>query len=414
MKVLHLTPAISNQTFSKLNVKSSGLGYMVYDIVTSIAKNTSITVDLVFIKGHLKDFTHANVHFIESSYIQYIRHFSFLYCSTLFQLLKKYGNSFKSIRDCLYYFIISGYLQYVIKSGKYDLVHIHGCEFYIDYITKICKNLKVKYVVTLHGLNSFDSSVRINEERKKYERDFLHRGMQEKLYLTFVSTGCLNRACSFLKVKNVSTFNVVLNGTVSSILFQHTDIRKLYSIPKDSFIILYVENISLRKNQKKFIEAFSFMDIKERENIYILLLGRDADPPIKDFIIEKSLEKQVIYCGFIEKEKIYNYYMQSNAVALISDSEGFGLSLIEGMMHGLPSLMVEDMDAFADLYNNEAIVAIKSRNNDEIIQGIKKLKNTHWDNHFISDFAKRFSLEKMAENYINLYHSIIKKANKSV
>lgn len=408
MKILHLTPAISNQTFSKLNFKSSGLGYMVYDIVTSIAQNSSITVDLLFLKGKLEDFTHANVHFIGSSYIQYIKHFSLLYLMTLFRLLYKYGNSLKSIRDCFYYFIISGYLQYIIKSNGYDLVHIHGCEFYIDYITKICKNLEIKYVVTLHGLNSFDSSVRISEERKKYERDFLHRGMQEKLYLTFVSTGCLNRACSFLKVKDVPTFSVVLNGTVSNIQTQYTDIRKLYSLPKDSFIILYVGNISPRKNQKKFIEAFSLMNIKERENIYILLLGRDNNnPPIKDFIIKKSSEKQVIYCGFIEKEKIHNYYKQSNAVALISDSEGFGLSLIEGMMHGLPSLMVKDMDAFADLYNSRAIIAINSRNNDEIIQGIKKLKNTHWDNHFISDFAKCFSLEKMAENYISLYQSII-------
>lgn len=412
MKVLHLTPAISNQAFGKLNSKSSGLGYMVYDIATSIAQNSLIIVDLLYLKGKLEDFTHANVHFIGSSYVHYVKHFSFIYLRTLFRLLKKYGHSFKSIRDCFYYFIISGYLQYVIKSGGYDLVHIHGCEYYLDYIINICKKLGIKCVVTLHGLNSFDSSIRISEERKKYERDFLYCGMQEKLHLTFVSSGCLNRVCEFLKVKNVPTFNVVLNGTCLNKHTKYIDIRKLYALPKESFIVLYVGNISSNKNQKRFVKAFNSMNIKEKDKIYILLLGRDDDnDSIKRYIIEEKLEKQIIYCGFIEKGVINNYYKQSNAVALISESEGFGLSLIEGMMNGIPGLMVEDMDAFTDLYNKDSIIAIKSRNKNDIIQGIKMLVNTPWNHNIISDFAKRFSLEEMSANYINLYCSIIESGN---
>ena len=352
MKILHLTPAISCQIVSRLNTKSSGLGYMVYDIVTSIAQIPSVKVDLLFFKGRLNDFTQAKVHFVKTSYSLYLRHFSIIYAFITFRLLKKYGRSLKSIRDCIYYFLISGYLRHVIKSGEYDLVHIHGCGFYIDYITAICEKLGIKYVVTLHGLNSFDASVRISAERKKYERDFLYHAMQKKLYITFVSTGCLKRVCNSLRVKKVSTFSVVLNGCASAHQIEYVDIRKQYSLPIDSFIILYVGNISLRKNQKRFVQVFDSISVKEREKVYVLLLGRDnINNSIKDYIREKSLERQVIYCGFIEKEKIDNYYNQSNAIALISGSEGFGLSLIEGMMHGLPGLMVEDMDAFADLYD---------------------------------------------------------------
>lgn len=411
MKILYLTPAISSRTVSNLNAKSSGFGYMVYDIVTSIARIPSVKVNLLLFKGRLNDCTHAKVHFVRTSYSLYLRHFSFICCAIAFRLLKKYGRSFKSIRDCIYYFVISGYLRYVIKSGDYDLVHIHGCGYYIDYITTICERLRIKYIVTLHGLNSFDASIRISADRKKYERDFLYHAMRKNLYITFVSTGCLRRVCNFLRVKNVSTFSVVLNGCASAYQTEYVDIRSRYSLPIDSFIILYVGNISLNKNQKKIIQAFDSMSVKEREKVYVLLLGRDdTNNSIKDYIREKSLERQIIYCGFIEKEKIDNYYNQSNAVALISDSEGFGLSLIEGMMHGLPGLMVEDMDAFADLYNEKCIVAIKSRTNNDIAQGIRLLMNTPWDSQFIADFAKRFSLEKMAEDYINLYYSVIGKS----
>lgn len=80
-----------------------------------------------------------------------------------------------------------------------------------------------------------------------------------------------------------------------------------------------------------------------------------------------------IECGYVDKEYMPLYYKQANAIALLSVSEGFGLSLIEGMHYGLPCISFDDIDAFEDIYDERAMVGVNSHENESVAKGLETL-----------------------------------------
>ena len=83
----------------------------------------------------------------------------------------KYKQSFKMRLRSLYVFASIGQVESMMK--QYDIVHIHGCSELTDAVIKACRRQKVPFLVTLHGLNSFEQAIKQNEELRKYERIFL-------------------------------------------------------------------------------------------------------------------------------------------------------------------------------------------------------------------------------------------------
>lgn len=187
-------------------------------------------------------------------------------------------------------------------------------------------------------------------------------------------------------------------------------IREKYSIPDEAKVVLYVGNISRNKNQLQMVEAFSHLPSYVASNVWVLFCGaaNDASVILQDAIEKVPYAEHLICCGGVPKEDMPQYYQEADAVALLSFSEGFGLSLIEGMYFGLPCMMFADMEAFCDIYDECAVVAIGNRDTATVTFALQKLLETHWDAHQIRTFSRRFCCDKMAENYMMAYNSVLK------
>lgn len=187
-------------------------------------------------------------------------------------------------------------------------------------------------------------------------------------------------------------------------------IREQYNIPQDCKILLYVGNINENKNQRQMVEVFELLPQELQEVTYILFCG-GISPDNRDslgmLISSQPYSDHLILCGAVEKHKMPYYYMAADAVVLLSHCEGFGLSLIEGMHFGLPCAMFTDMDAFEDIFDKCAVVAIESRKNSSVSNGIKELLTLRWDKKAITDYSHKFESSAMAQEYIELYKSII-------
>lgn len=176
----------------------------------------------------------------------------------------------------------------------------------------------------------------------------------------------------------------------------------IYDIPNDSKIVLYVGNIGVRKNQRQLIESFDLMPREICEKTYVLFLGNDqGTDTVNEAISNSRYASHFLLCGSIDKEVVSDYYKQGNAVVLISRSEGFGLSLIEGMHFGLPCMTFADVDAYEDIYSEYAVVGVEDKSNIAVAQGLQKLLTIQWDKERIKLHSKKFELDKMGENYIN-------------
>lgn len=100
--------------------------------------------------------------------------------------------------------------------------------------------------------------------------------------------------------------------------------------------------------------------------------------------------------------------------ALVSIDEGFGLSFIEGFKHGLPAVSFSDLDAIPDIYDPKVMILADERTDKCLAKAIEKLCHINWDCSYIKDYAKKFSYEKMADNYRSIYRDILNEEKKYV
>lgn len=404
-----LTTYVSLPTRPEFSRNMTGFGYMVYDISNSVGQKAN--VDLLASDSVGDAFQDNNVHFIRRKYIDIVLNiFRCVSPRILFSLLRKYKLRKGTALRLLYYWLISGYYSKVIKKGGYDIVHMHSCNLCNEFWIKVCERHKKKYLITLHALNSFSETVKLEPGGKQYERDFFMRVNEGKVNVSVISTGMKRMIESLNGSNKCDNINVVCNSfkDYAKMGFpKAANVRKLYGIPDNAYIILYAGNISENKNQKQLVDAFDLIDDTLRDNIYVLFCGKyNNDYPFEKMVHSSKYSNHFILCGQIDREEMPAYFEAANSVVLLSVSEGFGLSLIEGMSYGKPCLTFTDIDAFDDIYNSCAMIGVKSRNNEDLSNGIGKLINTNWDSNSIIEYSKRFNSSHMADNYIEVYKNL--------
>lgn len=204
----------------------------------------------------------------------------------------------------------------------------------------------------------------------------------------------------------MNNFRVILNGCSINVLEVNRNIRHDYGIADDDFLLVFIGNVGPRKNQKQVVEAYSYLQLEEQQKLKVLFVGGGEDELLKSFIKYKGLQNNLIVCGSQPKKNIHNFYHAADATILTSLSEGFGLSVIEGMVYGLPCLMFADLPAVADLYDERAMVTIQTHSDKDVAAGIHTLMNKAWNKEWIKEYAKHFSFENMANNYDAFYKDI--------
>lgn len=407
MKILMISPYVTLLERPEFRRNETGFGYMVYDIAKAVGKIEK--VDVLCTDSLGDRFEDDEVTFLKRSFVSYLSNIR--YCLPICYVnsfLKCYSMQKATFLRVLFYWFTTGFLSSLIKNNKYDIVHIHGCGFATELWMQVCKDNNQKYVVTLHGLNSFSDTVKLEAAGKKYERDFLQRVVNGEIPITVISTGMKRLIEKTYNVENCINICVVCNSFAFNYEnVRKQDIRSIYGIPQDAFIILYVGNISENKNQKQMIKAFSLLPERLQKATYILFCGRPNEScKLEQMIAKQAYRDHLILCGNVDKKNMPDYYLQANGVALLSYTEGFGLSLIEGMHFGVTGMMFDDMDAFEDIYDPCAMVAIGDRENTTVARGLEKLLEYSWDSEVIKTYACKFESGAMAKNYIGVYNEI--------
>lgn len=211
MKILMITPYVTINSRKEFTRNKTGFGYMVMDIARAVAKTEEVDVLATDTRG--ETFEHEGVHFLSRSLMRYVSAiFSCLSLSALIKLRKEYWLANASLIRLVYYWLMSGYLKRIIKKGNYDVVHIHGCSFSTELWLQVCKNCGQKYVVTLHGLNSFSDTVKLEPAGKQYERDFLKRVIDGEIPITVISTGMKKLIEKTYNAPNCKNITVVCNS----------------------------------------------------------------------------------------------------------------------------------------------------------------------------------------------------------
>lgn len=404
MKILFIGGYISVDDDPDFSKVKSGFGYMVMTIARAVAKK-GIDVDLFTSMVFHEKKVIEEVTCIPWSKKDFVKNIKLKDILSAIKFFLRYPSFSKSAVWSFFHILSAGYLRRIVPN--YDMVHMHGISAHTNAVVSVCRELKVPVLVTAHGLNSFSDTVKMLPIYKKFEKDFFRESLKRLTPVSFISSGDMNTVLTYLKCSKHDTFYMVSNGTPMREIPPTVDIRKLYGISENDFLFLFVGNISLNKNQRQVVEAFDLLSQTEKKITKVIFCGGQMDGGVVVSLIqEKHLENSLIYAGVISNTDIHNFYSAADATILPSLSEGFGLSIIEGYVFGKPALAFKDMSAIQELYSEDAMICPEDRQTTSLADGMSRMINKEWNSDRIKALSQQFTVDGMANKYIELYHRL--------
>lgn len=198
---------------------------------------------------------------------------------------------------------------------------------------------------------------------------------------------------------------VTYEGIGENLPVNHKNVPLPVSVKK---YFLYVGNAYPHKNLERLIEAFKLV-LSDDQDISLVLVGKEDYfyRNLRKKVKVLSMEKQVVFTGFISEETLISYY--NNAIATIVPSlmEGFGLPGLEAMRAGC-LVLASDIPSLKEIYAGGAVyfdpLAVDSMHATirEVLKDSKKFQP-----YIIKgrERVKFFSWRKMAEQTLKIYES---------
>jgi glycosyltransferase involved in cell wall biosynthesis len=137
--------------------------------------------------------------------------------------------------------------------------------------------------------------------------------------------------------------------------------------------ILFVGNMTPRKNLSRVLEAFAWLHRHRRIEEKLVIVG----PRILDsssflsMLRELQLEKEVICTGYLNQEELPDFYSAAEAFVFPSVYEAFGLPTLEAMACGTP-VIASNRPAFPEVAG-EAALLVDPEDWDAIANAIERV-----------------------------------------
>ena len=173
-----------------------------------------------------------------------------------------------------------------------------------------------------------------------------------------------------------------------------------------NFNIIAVGRLAKVKGFDVLIKALSKVDFDFKMRI----IGEgELKKELEDLIQNLNLQNKVELVGFV---KNVNDYLYSSDLQIISSlEEGLSLALIEGIFYG-KAIIASDIANHKELLGERFVFDItKSNNSEQLAQKLNELHSNYQD--FVDLFShvkarkEDFSIEKMANSYLEAYQTVI-------
>ena len=265
-------------------------------------------------------------------------------------------------------------LKNIIQNNNYEIIHCHTpVGGLITRIAAYMFSRSTKVIYTAHGFHFFTGA-------KKYYWILFYN--IEKILSYFTDTLITINEEDFLiaskkfKAKNVFKINGVgVNLKEFSVISKEekVDMKQKMGFSSNDFLLIYVAELSKRKNQEFLVKAFQKL-LEIDSTIKLLLVGKgESESEIKKLIIDEELEKNVLLMGY--RRDVHILMNISDVAVSSSKQEGLPVNILEAMACGLP-VIASDCRGNRDLIEdkkNGYIFNLDSKN--EFVKKVVDLKN---------------------------------------
>ena len=212
----------------------------------------------------------------------------------------------------------------------------------------------------------------------------LHEQMADEINKMFgiSNTAVIRNAIDFNRFKSISK--------------TREEIRRDLDIPTDAYVLGQVGRFAFQKNQEFTIDVFNEV-LKQRDNSYLLLVGRGNQRVMQERIKQYEIEKNVRILE--NRDDIPELLNAMDVFVFPSRFEGFGIVLIEAQVVGLPCVTSDAVPQQA--YQSEKITRLSLEDDlrkwvDAVLNPIGNIKE-YGD---ISDYDMQKEIKRLESLYL--------------
>lgn len=286
-----------------------------------------------------------------------------------------------------------------------DIVNFHGIGILMQRCIKICVRKNIPYVYTDHlfieakpAFIGYDANIEL--QKNIYSIPGIH--------VIAVSSGMKKKILRDFPQIPAESIRVIKNGTdFVATRKEERDLFQKYNLESKK-VLLCVGTINYRKNQCQIVKAFQLLPPSLQDKIRVIFCGKDKmDGRLQESVADAGLQNNLIYVGVVSSDEMKKYYSIADGLIMPSYAEGLSIAALEAIVYGLPVIMFSDSECAEDLADEKVVCFAKERSDKCFAEAIEEWYRKEWDRKYIVDYAKYFTMERVADEYIEYYRNIL-------
>jgi glycosyltransferase involved in cell wall biosynthesis len=294
-----------------------------------------------------------------------------------------------------------------------DVIHLHWIANFVDYPT-FFPNVDKPMVWTFHDENIGFGGFHYQRDREKWI-DWCKDTEEELLEIKWKALERVHVKLNVVAISKMMEFylnrvpilnhcpKTMIHNSVDSTIFNpvvdKVSARRMFNIPEGHLVFAFC-SMSLwedRKGLKSLVQALERLD---RNDITLLCAGKGEDP--------LSEKLRIVRTGTIENERLMPiFYICADFFVMPSFQEAFAQTPLEAMACGVP-VITFPCSGTEELINDQNGIRCQDFTVESLYEGILLAMGRKYDSELIrQDMINRFSPEKIAQQYIEVYQKAV-------
>lgn len=192
-----------------------------------------------------------------------------------------------------------------------------------------------------------------------------------------------------------------------------TEVRRLYNIPAQIPIVLFLSRLHYKKRPDLLIKSLSEL-AKQRQEFHLIVAGSGEEEYVsylQNLVKESNLNKFTSFAGFVSGRSKDLLLQGADIFALPSYSENFGIAVAEAAIAGLPIIITPEVQIAPEIASANAGLVVRG-DPAELTQALTQLLTStelrsQMGNNARQLAIQRYSWQAISTQLIYFYQEII-------